>query len=344
MPLFKQDASDRFVPFEQEAFPDLERKLEDWIEANPHMLLEGEDLAVIARQPRTHFAKFLDLLAVDRSGATVVVELKRGEAPQEVVAQALEYASWVDSLTAEQLDDLAREYGVRRGIEAETVAEFYQRQFSSELSEDGAESDIVTFNGRQRIVIVAEHFTGEVEQTLRYIRTKFGGDVYAIKFTVHRAGESVILATETVVGREVSAPAPSTTRSRTVHESDEETRKRAATDFMREVVGHIDRWAESQAIDGLAVWHGPGSDARLKLAGTELLYWYHASKWMYAFIKRLSADHVERLRAGLSKPEQLHELPQYEGWRMHIATWDDMRLLEAILRERALQELEAARA
>ena len=86
MPIYKKDESGRFVPFEPKPFSDLEKEkvLEDWIENNPHLLLEGEDLAIVARQPRTGFDKYLDLLALDRTGATVVVELKgKGQARRD---------------------------------------------------------------------------------------------------------------------------------------------------------------------------------------------------------------------------------------------------------------------
>ena len=65
MPIYKLDESGRFVPFEQTPFPDLERVLEDWIEANPHLVLEGETLAIFARQPRTRYDKYLDLLGIE---------------------------------------------------------------------------------------------------------------------------------------------------------------------------------------------------------------------------------------------------------------------------------------
>jgi hypothetical protein len=37
MPIYKQDESGKFVPFEQMPFPELEKEkvLEDWIENNP---------------------------------------------------------------------------------------------------------------------------------------------------------------------------------------------------------------------------------------------------------------------------------------------------------------------
>ena len=82
MPIYKMAKNGKFEQFEKTPFPDLEKVLEDWIEKNPHLVLEDEEVAIIARQPRTGFDKYLDLLAVDESGATVVIELKRGETPR----------------------------------------------------------------------------------------------------------------------------------------------------------------------------------------------------------------------------------------------------------------------
>ena len=115
MPLYRRNEQGAFVPFEKTPFADVERVLEDWIEANPHLLLGNEPLAILGRQVRTGENKILDLLALDRTGATVVIELKRGETPREVVAQAVEYAAWVDTLSREQLDEVVEAYGTRSG-------------------------------------------------------------------------------------------------------------------------------------------------------------------------------------------------------------------------------------
>ena len=137
------------------------------------------------------------LLALDRTGATVVVELKRGETPRDVVAQTLEYASWVDSLTLDQLDEMAREYAAKRGVDANGIADLYRRTFSAELedTEDQGRqlAERITFNNRQRLVILAERISEEVEQTLRYLRTRFGADVYGVQFSVHQAGGDTII-------------------------------------------------------------------------------------------------------------------------------------------------------
>ena len=72
--------------------------------------------------------------------------------------------------------------------------------------------DVITFNSRQIIVVVAESFTAEVEQTARYFRSRLGADVHLVRVSVHRAGDEVVLETSEVVGREpVRVPQPNKT-------------------------------------------------------------------------------------------------------------------------------------
>jgi hypothetical protein len=192
MPLYRLSEPATMVPFEATPFPGLEKQLEDWIEGNPHILLGGEPLAIIARQPRTTHGKFSDLLAVDAAGACVIVELKRGETPRDVIAQALEYAAWVDALSGDQLDELARTYAAKAGLVADGVFDLYRQAFvgegDAETGDATALSAHITFNHRQRLVIVAERFHPEVEQTLRYLRTKHGVDIVGVRLGVHTAG------------------------------------------------------------------------------------------------------------------------------------------------------------
>src|SRR5262245_61661147 len=56
------------------------------------------NLLLIGRQVPTAFGKFIDLLALDADGGLVVIELKRNRTPREVVAQLLDYGSWVRGL------------------------------------------------------------------------------------------------------------------------------------------------------------------------------------------------------------------------------------------------------
>lgn len=63
-------------------------------------------LMLIGRQIPTDFGKFIDILAMDPDGNLTVVELKRNRTPREVVAQILDYESWVQTLSYDQIAEL----------------------------------------------------------------------------------------------------------------------------------------------------------------------------------------------------------------------------------------------
>jgi RecB family endonuclease NucS len=53
---------------------------------------------LIGRQESTGMGGRIDLLGVAPDGALVLIELKRDRTPREVVAQAIDYAVWVEKL------------------------------------------------------------------------------------------------------------------------------------------------------------------------------------------------------------------------------------------------------
>jgi RecB family endonuclease NucS len=86
----------------------LEERLEDWIEDNVSII--SSNLLVIGRQVKTRYGGLIDVLCIDEKGDIVIVELKRDKTPREITAQVLDYASWVKNLTAEQVQEIARDY------------------------------------------------------------------------------------------------------------------------------------------------------------------------------------------------------------------------------------------
>ena len=75
---------------------DKEERLENWIEKEPTIL--GLDLLIIGRQVTTENRGRIDLLAMNSDGDVVIVELKRDKTPRDIVAQVLDYASWIKKL------------------------------------------------------------------------------------------------------------------------------------------------------------------------------------------------------------------------------------------------------
>ncbi len=67
---------------------------------------------VIGREVATSYGRRIDILAVDAMGNLVVIELKRDPTPRDVVAQVLDYGSWVRNITTEEIANIFIEYQI----------------------------------------------------------------------------------------------------------------------------------------------------------------------------------------------------------------------------------------
>lgn len=132
-----------------------EKLLEDMIVAAPRLL--SEEWMLIGRQEDTSYGGRIDLLAVAPDGALVLIELKRDRTPREVVAQALDYASWVENLRAE---DVAAIYG--RFAPGKSLADDFRQRFGQALDED-------TLNQSHQIIIVAASLDDSTERIVAYL-------------------------------------------------------------------------------------------------------------------------------------------------------------------------------
>jgi len=162
----------------------VEEILEDWIENSPNAIFEDEEVLIIGRQVTTNLGKAIDLLGLDKKGNTVVIELKREKTPRETVAQILEYASYVEDLTYEQLEKIAGDYIVDEGL---NLAEKHRTNFK--LSDEEA----VAFNKEQRLVIIGQNISKEIEDTSIFLNKK-GLEIYCIafKYFKDKKGEKII--------------------------------------------------------------------------------------------------------------------------------------------------------
>lgn len=79
----------------------LEKHVEDLIESDASCL--GEPLLIIGRQNSITEFGSPDLLALDSTGGTRTIEVKRGEADRNTIAQVLEYTSWINTLSTDEI-------------------------------------------------------------------------------------------------------------------------------------------------------------------------------------------------------------------------------------------------
>lgn len=135
-----------------------ERVLEDMIVAAPRIL--SDEWMLMGRQERTGSGGVIDLLAVAPDGALVLIELKRDRTPREVVAQAIDYAVWVEGLEAEDIAAVYNRFAPGRDLAAD-----FQARFGQPLDED-------TLNDSHQIVIVATHLDEGSERIVAYLNKR----------------------------------------------------------------------------------------------------------------------------------------------------------------------------
>lgn len=156
-----------------------EQLLQDMILAEPRIL--SPEWMLIGKEVVTGRSGRLDLLAIAPDGTIVLVELKRDRTPREVVAQALDYATWVESLEA---DDVARIYSSFKPG-ASLKADFYAR-FGQELEEE-------TLNESHQIVVVASELDASSERIVGYLNSR-GVAINVLFFQVFKSGEELLLS------------------------------------------------------------------------------------------------------------------------------------------------------
>jgi len=194
MKLFTIDKNGKFVQFKEQDFKEENKEfdLEILLENNPEYFFDNSKILIIGRQVTTNLNTFIDLLGVDQFGNTVVIELKRGKTPRETIAQLIEYASFIDNLDYDQLNEIYQDYS---GEDA-SLEDYHQEYYKSETSEK------VSWNKSSKLVIVASNITTEIKQTAMYLRKK-GLDVYRVEFKyfVNNADNKMI-SSDFVVGDE----------------------------------------------------------------------------------------------------------------------------------------------
>jgi RecB family endonuclease NucS len=87
---------------------DLEKRLEAWIKED--ISLPGIDALIIGQQVHTSYGGFIDLLAINSEGELIIIELKRSKTPRDIVAQCLDYGTWVYNLNRDEIMDIYNSY------------------------------------------------------------------------------------------------------------------------------------------------------------------------------------------------------------------------------------------
>jgi hypothetical protein len=145
----------------------LETELEDILTSNIDLL--GLDVLVIGRQVKTAYGKKTDLLAVDAEGDLHIIELKKAKTARDIVGQVLDYASWVTTLSYDDIAGLYAEYN---------MGDPFESAFADRFGTSPPEA----INEQHHLVIVASELDPSTERIVNYLADEIGLLVNTIFF------------------------------------------------------------------------------------------------------------------------------------------------------------------
>ncbi len=163
-----------------------EDQLQGWIAANPRLI--GLDILVIGREVSTEFGARVDVLGMDRDGNTVVIECKRDRTPRDIIAQILDYASWIAHLSTRQIHEIA---SAKLGKPLEVA---FRERFGTELPE--------TLNESHSLVIVAGEFDASSRRIVEYLAEIHDMAINTAFFSVFEHNGETLLTTDWLLDQE----------------------------------------------------------------------------------------------------------------------------------------------
>lgn len=156
-----------------------EQLLEKMILNDPTIL--SDQWMIIGHQENTLDKGRIDLLAIAPDASLILIELKRDRTPREVVAQALDYASWVDDLTADRLSQIYEKFSGGGNL-----GSAFKQRFNAELEEE-------SLNQSHQIIIVAAELDPSTERIVDYL-SKNGISINVLFFRVFQHGDEQFLS------------------------------------------------------------------------------------------------------------------------------------------------------
>ncbi len=160
--------------------------LQRWIEAYPEIV--GPDLLVITTElDRWEFGAErvrdrLDVLFLNSTGSLIIVELKRGEAPDTVDLQALKYAAYCSQLTVKDVvSDYARHHDTSESAAQEAIVEH-----APALERSGI--------GPVKVRLVAEAFKPSVTSMVLWLQD-YELDIGCVEITARRLNDGNAIVT-----------------------------------------------------------------------------------------------------------------------------------------------------
>jgi len=184
---------------------DFEKRLEKWLLQDIGIIFD--DLLIIGSQIVTSDNGKIDILCMDSAGDLVIVELKKNKAAREVIAQVLDYASWVKDLSKDDIDEIFEKFTKGEKI----IEDSFKEKFDVDLPE--------TINSHHKMIVVASEIDSASDRILNYLSDEHKVDINAVTFDYFKDenGMEYIANVFLIEPEKVEIRAASTRRSKKRH-------------------------------------------------------------------------------------------------------------------------------
>lgn len=152
--------------------------IQEWIESTPEVL--GEELLIIAKE-KSYFEgtrERPDLIALDKMGNVVVIELKRDDSGLNIEWQAMKYASYWSKF---KVNDIIEVYADHLKRKAEVSSESEEGIASQRIIEFVNDGTLENINVKQRIILVSHRYAKEVISAVNWLIDSYRMDIKCVQ-------------------------------------------------------------------------------------------------------------------------------------------------------------------
>ncbi len=254
---------------------DLEKRLQDILADDISLI--GQDLLVIGREVLTPSDGRIDILAINALGNLVVIELKRDRTPRDVVAQVLDYASWVRELDAEDIQRTFVDYQTRFGTTSapQGVTQALRDAFGKPPTE---------LNSSHQMVIVAGALDPATERIVGYLRDEHEVDINVALFRAFEDGGRQYLTRAWLE----DAEGPGTDPARGAPES----RSWNGEFYVNFEEGEHRNWADARKYGFVSAGGGPRFQSFMERLQTGSVVWAYIPKAGYVGMGHVTSEAV----------------------------------------------------
>ena len=127
-----------------------EKEIEDLLEKNIGVLMP--DAFIIGRQVMTGHGLWIDLLALDKDGDLVIIELKKAKAKYKVTGQIWHYFTWIKKQSYDEINDIAKKKHLQ---DYHSIDQKFNDYFKRSPDK---------WNSHQKLIIVGEKIDEETKE------------------------------------------------------------------------------------------------------------------------------------------------------------------------------------